>query len=102
MASILVKNIPAEIHAALKTNARRHHRSLNGEIIAVLEKEVAGELLRTESNPAVMPDYSEQALADYPPEVAARLRALRKLGESLTARQVDFEQWQQTAREGRR
>jgi len=36
--NITVKNIPPEIHKDLKESAVRHRRSLNGEIIALLEE----------------------------------------------------------------
>lgn len=38
MVTITLKNIPAPIHRALKQQARSNHRSLNGEVIACLEK----------------------------------------------------------------
>jgi len=37
MATITIKNIPAEIHEQLRANAEQHHRSLNSEIIFCLE-----------------------------------------------------------------
>jgi hypothetical protein len=49
-----------------------------------------------------VPDLSDAALENLPPETAARLRAFRELGESLAGRQVDFAQWKQTARDSRR
>lgn len=103
MASILIKNIPPEIHSGLKANAQKHHRSLNREIISVLEKEISTSVSsRLTAAPQATPDYSESALAAYPREVAARLRSLRDLGGSLAARQVDFEGWKNVARESRR
>jgi plasmid stability protein len=36
MATITLKNIPAELHRQLKKRAEEHHRSLNKEIIAAL------------------------------------------------------------------
>lgn len=38
MASILLKNIPEDLHRRLREQAVRHHRSLNKEVIAVLEE----------------------------------------------------------------
>jgi len=35
--SITVKNIPLDLHEDLKASAARHRRSLNSEIIALLE-----------------------------------------------------------------
>jgi len=37
MASITLKNIPADLHRELKRRAEEHHRSLNKEIIATLK-----------------------------------------------------------------
>jgi len=37
MASITLKNIPADLHRELKRRAEEHHRSLNREIIATLK-----------------------------------------------------------------
>jgi plasmid stability protein len=36
--TITVKNIPADLYANLKDSAARHHRSINSEIIAIVEK----------------------------------------------------------------
>lgn len=40
MPSITVKNIPEEIYEKVKEQAAAHHRSINSEIIACLEKSV--------------------------------------------------------------
>ena len=37
MATITLKNIPAELHRELKKRAEEHHRSLNREILATLK-----------------------------------------------------------------
>jgi len=37
-ATITIKNIPDDLHMELKARAARHRRSLNGEIIAILEE----------------------------------------------------------------
>ena len=37
MATITLKNIPAELHRELKKRAEEHHRSLNKEVIATLK-----------------------------------------------------------------
>jgi plasmid stability protein len=39
MSSITIKNVPEDLHRRLKEQAERHHRSLNGEIIACLERQ---------------------------------------------------------------
>jgi plasmid stability protein len=43
MKSLVIKNVPEELHARLKRNAQLNHRSLNKEVIAVLEGSVFGE-----------------------------------------------------------
>ena len=40
MASVLIKNLPDGLHQRLKLRARRHHRSLNKELIALIESAV--------------------------------------------------------------
>jgi len=37
MATITLKNIPADLHRELKKRAEENHRSLNGEILATLK-----------------------------------------------------------------
>lgn len=41
MSAILVKNLPTNLHQRLKDEARRHHRSMNGEVLAILEETLA-------------------------------------------------------------
>ena len=43
MATITLKNIPEDLHQRLRDRAARHHRSLNGEILACLEGSVRRE-----------------------------------------------------------
>lgn len=35
MASLLIKNIPPELHNCLRECAAANHRSMNGEVIAI-------------------------------------------------------------------
>ena len=42
MATITLKNIPADLHRQLKKRAEEHHRSLNKEIIATLKNATSG------------------------------------------------------------
>jgi len=39
--TITVKNIPSELYDRLKQSAAHHHRSINSEIIALIEERVA-------------------------------------------------------------
>ena len=36
MASLVIKQVPDELHQRLKTEAKRHHRSMNKHVIALL------------------------------------------------------------------
>jgi len=38
MASFTIKNIPPKLYSTLKQRAHLNHRSINGEIIAILEQ----------------------------------------------------------------
>jgi plasmid stability protein len=42
VASITLKNVPADLHRELKKRAEEHHRSLNKEIIATLKSATSG------------------------------------------------------------
>jgi plasmid stability protein len=42
VATITLKNIPAELHRELKKRAEEHHRSLNREILATLKNATSG------------------------------------------------------------
>ena len=48
MPSIIVKNIPEEIYDRVREQANAHHRSINSEIIACLEKTVKSKTVSTE------------------------------------------------------
>lgn len=37
MASLNIKSIPEDLYAELKKSAKTHHRSINSEVIAILE-----------------------------------------------------------------
>ena len=40
MSAVVVRDLPPVLHQRLKQEAERHHRSMNREIIAILEKEL--------------------------------------------------------------
>ena len=44
MATIILKNIPADLHRELKKRAEENHRSLNKEIIASLKSATGGNI----------------------------------------------------------
>jgi plasmid stability protein len=80
MATITLKNIPAELHRELKKRAEEHHRSLNREILATLKNATSGTI---RLDPAKLEESVRRArsLFRHPP---------------ITAREID--QWK---REGR-
>ena len=43
MKTLSIKNVPDAVHRQLKQRAGRHHRSLNGELLAVLEEALSGD-----------------------------------------------------------
>jgi plasmid stability protein len=45
MSTVTVKDLPEKLHRQLKTRALQHHRSLNSEIIALLEAAAAPQQL---------------------------------------------------------
>ncbi len=40
MSALLIKNMPTTLHERLRRRAAEHHRSMNREVIAILEKEI--------------------------------------------------------------
>jgi plasmid stability protein len=62
MPAVTVKNLPDGLYQRLKTNAQAHHRSINGELIATLERALC-----------VQQTDPEQQLAQQ----LAQIRALR-------------------------
>lgn len=50
MANLTLKNVPTEIHRLLKDQAERNHRSLNQEILHILEEATQEPAYRTEES----------------------------------------------------
>lgn len=46
MTDLLIRRMPEELHRKLKARARANRRSMNQEILVLLEQSVAGEKLR--------------------------------------------------------
>ena len=57
MISLTLKNVPAELHARLKASAEDNRRSLNREILARLEAQMAA--------PAVDVDAEQRSLEQF-------------------------------------
>jgi plasmid stability protein len=58
MPNLTVGEIPKDIYKRLKENARRNHRSLNAEIVAILNDE-DGWIRRRREIAAVLPDLDQ-------------------------------------------
>jgi antitoxin FitA len=68
-ANLTIKNLPDSLYESLRASADRHHRSLNGEIIACLERVLKPRRIDVE-------------------ERLARARALRAAARPTTAGQI--------------
>ncbi len=66
MADVVVRNLPPTLHQRLKQEAERLHRSMNREIIAILERELQAPE-RTGLPPLVKPlvAVDGRAIADF-------------------------------------
>lgn len=57
--NISIKNVPEEKVAALKARAKRNHRSLQGELLALIEEAVA---LPAENAPLSISEFVEEGV----------------------------------------
>lgn len=71
MATITVKNIPADLYQQLKRSAEANHRSLNSEIIVCIERAV-------------------QAQRIIPAELLAEARSLREITRAYVITEDEF------------
>ncbi len=69
MATITLKNIPAELHRELKKRAEENHRSLNKEIIATLKSATGGTI---RLDPTKLEESVRQARALFRRPIIAR------------------------------
>jgi plasmid stability protein len=51
MPSLVIKNLPEDLHIKLKAQAARHHRSMTREAIAILSEGVANSVAREQPAP---------------------------------------------------
>ena len=71
--SISVKNVPDQIAAKLKERAARHHRSLQGEILSILEASVTPQRLSV----AELREEIDALALTTPDEAVTMVRELR-------------------------
>ena len=51
MSTLVIKNLPEHLHAALKSQAQRNHRSLNKEAVALIEQAIASPRMAPQLSP---------------------------------------------------
>lgn len=65
MASLLIKNVPDILHRKLKERAASRHRSMNGEVIAILEAVLEAETVSELPDPVPLRgDITEAVLRE--------------------------------------
>ncbi len=79
MVTITLKNVPPEIYERIKTQAKNNHRSINGEILSILE----------------------QAISIPPIDVKATLERTRKLREMTADYVITADEIEKLINEGR-
>lgn len=79
MVTITIKNIPPEIYERIKARAKNNHRSINGEILSILE----------------------QAISIPPIDVKATLERTRKLREMTADYVITADEIEELINEGR-
>lgn len=79
MVTITIKNIPPEIYERIKARAKNNHRSINGEILSILE----------------------QAISIPPIDVRATLERTRKLREMTADYIITADEIEELINEGR-
>ena len=71
MSVVVVRDLPPVLHQRLKQEAERHHRSMNREIIAIIERELE------EDQPAMLPALVKPLVPVSGRGIAAAIRAAR-------------------------
>jgi plasmid stability protein len=80
MVTITIKNIPEQVYARIKLQARNNHRSINGEILSILE----------------------QAISIPPIDVQETLKRARKVRELTSDYIITVDEIEKLIREGRK
>jgi plasmid stability protein len=73
MPAVTVKNLPDDLYQRLKTSAQAHHRSINGELIATLERALC--VQRTDSEQQLAQIRALRSGLDLPPLDPDAIRA---------------------------
>lgn len=64
MATLTIKNVPRELHRRLKKRAALHHRSINGEVIDCLERNLLSRAVDPEEFLAQVDQARERLAAE--------------------------------------
>lgn len=80
MATLTIKNIPMELYERLKRRAKANRRSINQEVIAVIERSL--------TTPPIDVDSTLE-----------RTRRIRELTAQYRIREEELEQWKNEGRE---
>jgi hypothetical protein len=78
MISLTLKNVPAELHARLKASAEGNRRSLNREILARLEAQMAAPAVDVEAEQRLL----EEFVRGLPPVDHRRVARYRRAGRA--------------------
>jgi plasmid stability protein len=76
--TITIKGIPRELHRALKSRAKAHHRSLNREVIATLQS--AGNDTRHRDVPALIEEARAVRTKFKRPVTAREINSWKRAG----------------------
>lgn len=103
--NISIKNVPDAVGQALRARAEQNHRSLQGELMAILEQAVSAPAVRapaaaTRTAQAAMPVLSIDALAAraeklFPKGTASSVNFIREMRDGRYG-----EDWANTGRHG--
>ena len=72
MSAVVIRELPPDLHQRLKLLAQRHHRSMNREIITILEKEVG------DSRPSALPPPVKGIIPVSPQWIVRIIREARE------------------------
>lgn len=64
MSTLVIKNLPEHLHAALKSQAQRNHRSLNKEAVALIEQAIAAPRTAPKLPPPIKLKYGPLTIDD--------------------------------------
>ncbi len=64
MSTLVIKNLPEHLHAALKSQAQRNHRSLNKEAVALIEQAIAAPRTAPKLPPRIKLKYDPLTIDD--------------------------------------